>query len=536
MKKMLSLIKACMTDNMSLFRIKKKDKNKKSGKFITIFLMFILGMSIYSYGDLFLDRFIPQHKEPVVLAIFAFITALFVVVEGVYKAGNLIFNCKDDDLLLSLPIRKSTVVFIRILKFYVFELLFSAQFMLPVAIAYAMRISVTPTFYLVSILSIFILPLIPIAISCLIGIVVSVTSINMKNKSIIQILVSMVALLGVLYVSINGDNLLTALSNNAGILEEAIARVYYPAIMYSKLATSFDVKELFIFIGVHLAVLIATIWIIGRVYFKINSGLKKFQKSNAKKIYKIRVNKPKRALIKKELKKAIDTPVLITNAVFGLVLLVIGCIVIAIKFDAMLSIPQESMPFPLEQLSLYTPIMLVSLVLFGALTSSITSSMISLEGKSFAILKSLPVKPYEIIMSKVHAAIVMMMPFIFASDLIFYIRFKFNIFEIILTFIASILSPLIAELIGILVNLNYPEMNAKNAVEVVKQSSSSTVSVLLGFVLMPILIIPLAGAIIIKYNVNISLILYNGILFLIFALLKRIVKTKGVEKFKQIDV
>ena len=31
------------------------------------------------------------------------------IIEGVYKAGPLLFNCRDDQLLLSLPIKRRTV-------------------------------------------------------------------------------------------------------------------------------------------------------------------------------------------------------------------------------------------------------------------------------------------------------------------------------------------------------------------------------------------------------------------------------------------
>ena len=102
MKKMMSLIKACMTDNMSLFKIKKKDKSKKNGKGLTIFLLIIVGLSIYSYANTFLDALIPNHMEHVLFSLFGLLVTILIIIEGVYKAGALIFNCKDDDLLLSL--------------------------------------------------------------------------------------------------------------------------------------------------------------------------------------------------------------------------------------------------------------------------------------------------------------------------------------------------------------------------------------------------------------------------------------------------
>ena len=117
------------------------------------------------------------------------------------------------------------------------------------------------------------------------------------------------------------------------------------------------------------------------------------------------------------------------------------------------------------------------LICFASFMTSITSSMISLEGKSFNILKSLPVNPFIIIKSKVLAAVLIMIPFMIIGDLIIFIRFGFDLLSIILLLIASILFPLISETIGIIVNLKYPRMDAKNDTEVVKQSMSSMISV-----------------------------------------------------------
>ena len=72
--------------------------------------------------------------------------------------------------------------------------------------------------------------------------------------------------------------------------------------------------------------------------------------------------------------------------------------------------------------------------------------------------------------------------------MIVFITFKFDLLSIVLILIASVLLPLIAETIGIIINLKYPRMDAKNDTEVVKQSMSSTISVFIGMVMIGITI------------------------------------------------
>ena len=72
-------------------------------------------------------------------------------------------------------------------------------------------------------------------------------------------------------------------------------------------------------------------------------------------------------------------------------------------------------------------------------------------------------------------------PFILLGDIILFISLKFSVVEMIILLVSSIVLPIVAEVIGIIVNINHPKMDAENDTEVVKQSSSSMISVFAGF-------------------------------------------------------
>ena len=128
MEKLISLIKTCMTDNMDLFKVKSKKQTRFSKIAIPVVLMAICFSSIGGYANMLITPLAKIHLEYVLLTLFALITSIMTFAEGIYKSSNLLFNCRDDNLLLSLPIKKSTVVFIRIFKFYVFEVLYNSLF------------------------------------------------------------------------------------------------------------------------------------------------------------------------------------------------------------------------------------------------------------------------------------------------------------------------------------------------------------------------------------------------------------------------
>lgn len=537
MKKLLSLIKACMTDNMNLFKIKTKNQSKRSKIILPFFLVIALFFSIWSYADMIMEPLAQMHLEYVGLTIFVLFTTILTFVEGIYKSGNLLFNCKDDDLLLSLPLKKSTVLFVRIFKFYVFELLYNSVFLLPAMVAYIRYVNVDWTYYLVSIIMLLLLPIIPIIVSCVIGGIISASSSKFKFKKMAQTIITTIILLAVMYASFNLQSLIGKLAENATSINDTITKLYYPAGAYVKLITDFNITDLLLFIVINIALFATAIVVLGKVYFKINSSVKVVKASTNNSNYKIKTNSPMKCLIKKEINRFINSPVFIINAGFGLVLFVFGCILACIKFDGLVtSFAEQGIEITTEQIKTFIPVIAFGFICFASLMSSITSSMISLEGKSFNILKSLPVKPFTIIFAKVLTAVIIMIPFILIGDLVLFIKFNFNIIEIIMLLITSFVLPLFAETLGIIVNLKYPKMDAENDTEVVKQSMSSMVAVFAGMGLTALTIFTLYKCI--QSNLPEDLVILGGlgIYTLLLICLLIYLNKKGSRDFENINV
>ena len=171
-----------------------------------------------------------------------------------------------------------------------------------------------------------------------------------------------------------------------------------------------------------------------------------------------------------------------------------------------------------------------------SMMTSITSSMIYLEGRSFNILKSLPVSAVRIILGKVLAAMVVMVPIFLIGDLMMFIRFSFNFWQILMILIMSFVMPMISEVIGIIVNLKYPKMDAEDDVEVVKQSMSSMIAVFVGMgasVLM-------AGMIYVSFLFGIKtsdvMLIGTVICLVILGLLLLYLQKRGAKDFNEINV
>ena len=525
MQKIFSLIKATMSDDMNIFKINTKKQNKFTKVLLPIVLALVIMGVMYSYSELLMEQLAPIHMEFVLLTLFVVLTSVMTLIEGIYKASNLLFNCKDDNSLLSLPIKKSTVLFIRILKFYVFELLYNSLFLLPSMILYAKYANPHIMYYIISFIGLLLFPIVPILLSCLIGTLISFISNRFKGKNIIQTIITTIFLLGVIYFSYNSENLMMHISSKASSINDFLTRLYFPVGLYIELITEFNLLILLKFIFIHLILFTIIIIFLSKFYFGINTNAKAVKVNKLNKTYKIKAFNPVKSLIRKEFNRFINSTVFVTNAGFGLVLFILGCILIIVKYDKLANMLIEYNPsINLNGITSYMPVVLFGLVCFSSFMTSITSSMISLEGKSFNILKSLPIKPYTIIKSKVLTAVIVMIPFFLIGDIIIFIKFHFDLLSIILILIASVLFPLISEKIGIIVNLKYPKMDAQNDTEVVKQSMSSMISVFIGIALLGITIFFLFKALetgmsnntIIFMFISVYMLIYIGLSLLLY--------------------
>ena len=509
MKKIFSLLKASMSEGMNLFKINVKNKKSASNIILPILLAITLMGMLYSYSEMMIEQLEVVHMEFVVLTLFIVLTSMMTLIEGIYKSGNLLFNCKDDNLLFSMPISKKTVLLVRVFKFYLFELLYNSLFLLPAIVVYAIHMNPNMLYYLISFIGLLLFPIVPILISCVIGTFITYVASRFKGKNHIQTLLTVILLVGVFYFSFCSDQLVMNIAQNASNINDFITKLYYPARAYIELVTDFKPTILLTFILVHTGLMIFTIILIGRVYFHINSSMKSVKNRHSNKHYKIKTVTPMKAMIKKEFNRFMNSTVFITNAGFGLVLFLIGCILIVVKYNSFIEmLTSESSMISTQLIQSYMPVIILGLICFASFMTSITSSMISLEGKSFSILKSLPIRPYIIIQSKVLTAILIMIPCIVIGDIIIFIRFQFQLLTIFLLLMASIILPLLSETIGIIINLKYPKMDAKNDTEVVKQSMSSAISVLSGMILFGLTVFGLVKAIEANWSTNLILFVF----------------------------
>lgn len=542
MGKLASLLKATMSQDMSLFRMKSRNESKARKIVLPIVLSLIVMFAIGSYAVMFAEALAPNNLTYIILTIFIMFTSLLTVIEGIYKSQGILFEAKDNDLLFSLPISKSKIFFTRVFKLITFQFLYNSLFMLPAIVVYVVYEKTNLNFYLISLVMLVLLPIIPTIVSCIIGYIIKGISSRFKARNIMQVILTSIMLLFIFYVSFNMQSMIANITQNANSINEVITKVYYPAGLYINLIQNFNVVDFIILLAINIIPAIVFVYLASIFYFKITSKLGEKGNSSKKanwskysdKTFKVRSKLS--GLIHKEMKRFFSSPIFIVNAGFGMILMIAVTIAISINFDGIINsmMQGKDIQIPTNEIKAMMPKIFYGFVVFISCMTSMTSSMISLEGKSFNITKSLPVSTEKILLSKVLTSNIISIPIILICDVIFFIAFRVAIIDIIFILLASIIMPTFTALIGILMNLKYPKMDATSDAEVVKQSMSSMVSVFIGmFVGMLSIAVIILGS---KFNLNLFIILELLVFSIIVFILWKSVKSYGIKRFKEINV
>ncbi len=536
MSKFFSLLRATMSGGIQIFKY--RGKTKRARWTVPFLLAVIIGIMMLFSATAMTEALKAEGKEVAILPMYTLITTIIILVEGVYKSGDLLFKPRDNDMLLAMPIKKSTIVSTRVIKFYLFELLYCMIFLLPAIVAYAVVTPVGVLYWLVAITMLVLTPIIPIAVSCVIGLITTAISARFRHKTFLQVLLSFIILFGfaIFILMINTSSNINGRA--VAMVSEKIGHFYYPAATFVDLAMEFNVWQYLIFVAINLAIIAIAILLIGKFYFRIVTRINVVKPGAAAKEQKYKLTKRSQtfAMVKKELTKYFHTPVLLTNTAMGLVLFIVAVVALCLKYDdfvASLMSSVENFPLTAEEIHSFLPSAAFAMVAFASLMTFITATMISLERKAFNLLKSLPISGKKIIMSKVLAAMLLIVPVTLAGTIVMILRFNLGIVDGVLLLLAVVLTPLVTELIGILIDLKYARFDAETDAVVVKQGAGVMIATFLGLG-MVLVTIPMVFGITFLVGQTTGLIIMDAIFAVVAVFLYFVIAMRGNEKIMKL--
>ena len=542
MRKSISLFKAVMSQDMELFKFKAKANSSSLTKILTplilgVLVMASIGAMFFSFSEVINE----SDSFTIILTISTILPSFLAIMEGVYKSQSVLFEAKDSEMLFSLPISKKIILVTRIVKLYTFQFLYSLLIIIPGIVVYAYHVKPNAYFYIITIINTLLLPIIPTIIGCTIGFIIKRISSVAKASKKVELVLSMLFILAVMAISYNSTQVMQTIVENADKINETVKMVYYPIGAYIDLIKEFNVSTCIFWLLVNIVPLVIFVLIASRKYFSLVSKSRenvKESKAVSKKIfsvdsYRFKKQPKMKSLLKKEFSKYFSSNVYIVNTMFSLVLLVIATIAMVVNYNgAVQAIFGETESENMQMFQNFAPKVYMIIVIALSFMTSITSSAISIEGKTFNISKSLPVGTKKLLEAKVLMSNLITIPVILLCDIVFFIAFNNSFVDYILILATSFIAPSIAAVFGLLVNLKFPKMDASSDTEVVKQSTSSLVAVLGGIIFAGIFLVL---TFIFAMLGDIAMIAEVALLGLILILLLAVLFKYGQKRYKEIE-
>lgn len=534
MKKFISLFKASSKGELNVFKFKGDNKSNIYKMMMFIFLSLVMMFVSYTYADMLA---LPLHKVGltyVTLTLFALAIVFLTLIETIYKSSGFLFDAKDNNLLFSMPIKKSSILTIRIIKLLLFNYIFIILFFIPCLFKYAMLEYPGLTFYLLSVLFIIVLPLIPLVFGSVIGYVIKIASSKFKNKKLVQTIISLMVFFGIYSVSFNFSNIVSNISKYANSINDLISRIYLPIGLYIDLIQQFSILKLIELLTISILPFVIYIIVFQYKYDSIiNKGKENNIKGNIKKT-KIKTKSIIKALTIKELKTYFSIPIYVINTIIGPILAILASIMIIVKNNDIITIlTGKDFNLTINQVNDFIPLIIMIIVLVLTAMTSISSSSISLEGKKISLLKSLPIDPNSIFKSKVLTSDIIIIPFMLISSLILVVYYNIYNYYLLFIMLTCFLIPHLFSKLGLLINLGYPKLDFNTEVEVVKQSFAVLISLMLN-----LLFVVLIGVIynfLIKYiNSFCVLTVITFVVILLINVLEKILSNYGIKKYNQL--
>lgn len=456
-----------------------KDKSKK-GRFIltasgigllVVMYMAYIGAMAYAYINMGLQDIMPGCMLTLVSMLILFFT--------IYKAGNIIFQMKSYDMLISMPVSTSAIIVSRFLTMYVNNLFLCFVTFLPITIVYAFSLTPGVSFYVMLILTVFLAPLFPMILATAVSVLVLAVSARTKHKTIVNIVLSMI-LVVVLVIApmfcndMSDVELEEMMMNMSVVVADQINRIYPIAAVFTNALIRKSFGWFFVFAGISLGSFMLFVWLVQWKFVKICSWLKVNEARRSYSIHGIRQNSMMKALLEREVRHYFSSSVYVLNTMIGYVMMVIVAASLLIfgteQVDKLLGIP-----------GLFSKLGVFIIAIAGTITST-TSSSISLEGKNYWNLQILPVSGKNILDSKILLNLVIALPFYLVTEICMILSCHDDLIQCIWYILIPIVYIVFSSVVGITMNLKFPVMNWENETAVVKQSMAVFATMMVNFI------------------------------------------------------
>lgn len=517
-----------------MFRKSAMGKSGKSGKgrtalYILLFayLFAMMAFLFYSMSGVLCAPLYEAGLGWLYFALIGIMATALGVVGSVFTTYSSLYQAKDNELLLSMPIPPRVILASRMVMVYLLGFVFEAVVWIPAVLQYFRAAGFTAGSAIAGLVLLFLLPLLALVLSCILGWVIAVISARIPHNrgSIIIVILSLAFIAVYYYVCTKAYAYLQLILINSEAISAKIKAFLYPFYQMGYGAQG-QFSSLLLFSAMLLAAFAVVELILSRSFIKLTTT----RRGAAKVIYKekaVTVTKPDAALLRKEFMRFTGSSTYMLNCGLGAVFTLVIAVFAVIKGDLLREV-LSALPTSVEPV---IPLILCALLASLSSMNTLTAPSISLEGNSLWLLQSLPVSPWQVLKAKLklHLLVSGIPTFLCALVLVLVLQ-PGAAFGILIP-VFSLLFVVLCAVLGLLLNLRFPALNYTNETAAVKQGLSVALGIFIPWgilVVFCLIYLPLHNIL----PTQLYLLLVILLTAAASALMLRTLMTKGAQRFQ----
>ncbi len=329
------------------------------------------------------------------------LVAIFMGAFGsVFNTYSSLYLAKDNDLLLSLPIPLRVIISSRLVTVYLMGLMYSAVVIVPAVIVYWVQVAHSAAAIVGGLLTVAIVSLIVLLLSCLLGWVVAKISLKLKHKSITTVLVSLLGIGLYYFIYFKAQTVISDLVANAVVYGVKIKGAAYPLYLFGRMAEG-DWTAMAL-VSAAVVLLTALTWLLlSRSFLRLatsggSAGKARYREKKA------RVRSLPAALLGKECRRFVSSPNYMLNCGMGVLMIPAAGVLLLLKGGEWMAPLKAVLPGADSVLAALA----ISVACLLASMNDMAAPSVSLEGKSLWVLQSLPVSAWEVLKAKLKMQLV----------------------------------------------------------------------------------------------------------------------------------
>jgi len=508
----------------------KLDKKGLIGKIILFVGLYgLLLVSCYGTATLLGEPLFKAELYWLYFSLFGLMSVFVGMGLNMFMAKSFLYEASDNEQLLAMPIDTRDIVIARSVILFVNNLIYTSIVYIPAVIFYVLYTKNYVVLFF-AVFTLFLINLFASSLANILGLLVSLISKLFNNNSIISTIFSVIFFGLYYYVYFNFQKYLNIILADYEKFEEAIRGYLYIFYCLGQGQLG-NVLSLLVF-GLF------SITIYGIIFYFLNKSFisivttsvsGKTRKFDTK---EIKTRKVMNSLIHREFKRFITNSTYTLNCGFGIIVMLVLTVALFVMKNEVINYVSQ-VAYELGDIYEILPVIIVSLITSIICTDALCVPAISLEGKNYWLIRSLPVDTYDVLLAKrtlqVRLHVIPVVLLAMVSTFVFGLTGNIQVFVVVLSVIILSLSSNIHLMIGLL----FGNLDWTSEAVPVKQNFGVLVAILSGYVLALIMVI---GSYYAKKYIGIDYYMF-GVLILFVSLnklIERWIKTQGVKRFEEL--